>query len=84
MQIQLIRHATLLIEYADMRLLVDPMLNDAGAGPPIQNSPNPRNNPLVNLPMPAGDVINDVTAILVTQVLIGWWLRVARPKKLPI
>jgi preprotein translocase subunit SecD len=24
------------------------------------------------------------TAILVTQVLIGWWFRVARPKKLPI
>ncbi len=24
------------------------------------------------------------TAILVTQVLIGWWLRAARPKKLPI
>ncbi len=24
------------------------------------------------------------TAILVTQVLIGWWLRLARPKKLPI
>jgi preprotein translocase subunit SecD len=24
------------------------------------------------------------TAILVTQVLIGWWFRLARPKKLPI
>lgn len=24
------------------------------------------------------------TAVLVTQVLIGWWFRVARPKKLPI
>jgi preprotein translocase subunit SecD len=24
------------------------------------------------------------TAILVTQVLIGWWLRAARPKTLPI
>ena len=24
------------------------------------------------------------TAILVTQVLIGWWFRVARPKKLPV
>ncbi len=30
-------------------------------------------------------VISSVfTAILVTQVLIGWWFRVARPKKLPI
>jgi preprotein translocase subunit SecD len=24
------------------------------------------------------------TAILVTQVLIGWWFRVAKPKRLPI
>jgi preprotein translocase subunit SecD len=30
-------------------------------------------------------VISSVfTAILVTQVLIGWWFRLARPKKLPI
>ena len=24
------------------------------------------------------------TAILVTQVLIGWWFRLTKPKKLPI
>jgi preprotein translocase subunit SecD len=24
------------------------------------------------------------TAILITQVLIGWWFRALRPKKLPI
>jgi preprotein translocase subunit SecD len=24
------------------------------------------------------------TAVLVTQVLIGWWFKIARPKKLPI
>ena len=55
MQLQLIRHATMLIEYADMRLLLDPMLSDAGAMPPIENSPQPRPNPLVPLPCPANN-----------------------------
>ena len=31
-----------------------------------------------------GVVCSVFTAILVTQVLIGWWFRLARPKKLPI
>ena len=31
-----------------------------------------------------GVICSVFTAILVTQVLIGWWFRVARPKKLPI
>ncbi len=42
MRIQLVRHATLLIDYANMRLLVDPMLSDAGAMAAIQNSPHPQ------------------------------------------
>jgi preprotein translocase subunit SecD len=31
-----------------------------------------------------GVITSVFTAILVTQVLIGWWFRIARPKKLPI
>jgi preprotein translocase subunit SecD len=31
-----------------------------------------------------GVVTSVFTAILVTQVLIGWWFRIARPKTLPI
>jgi preprotein translocase subunit SecD len=31
-----------------------------------------------------GVITSVFTAVLVTQVLIGWWFRVARPKKLPI
>lgn len=31
-----------------------------------------------------GVVTSVFTAILVTQVLIGWWFRIVRPKKLPI
>ena len=66
MQLQLIRHATLLLEYGEMRILVDPMLSDAGAMPPIENSPQPRPNPLVALPCPATDVVSGVQAVLVT------------------
>jgi L-ascorbate metabolism protein UlaG (beta-lactamase superfamily) len=87
MQIQLIRHATLLIEYADMRLLVDPMLNDAGAGPPIQNSPQPRNNPLVPLPCPAEQVLDGVQAVMVTHTHRDHWDDAAIqlvPKDLPL
>ncbi len=31
-----------------------------------------------------GVITSVFTAILATQVLIGWWFRIARPKKLPI
>lgn len=73
MQLQLIRHATLVCEYAGMRLLVDPMLNDAGAGPPIQNSPQPRPNPLVPLPCTAEEVVDGAQAVLVTHTHRDHW-----------
>ncbi|HEX7286936.1 MAG TPA: MBL fold metallo-hydrolase [Candidatus Angelobacter sp.] len=87
MQIQLIRHATLLIEYADMRLLVDPMLSEAGAMSPIQNSPQPRDNPLVPLPCPVEQVLDGVQAVLVTHTHRDHWDDTAIqlvPKDLPL
>lgn len=50
MRIQLIRHATLWLEYAGTSFLIDPMFSDVGANPPINNSDNERRNPLVPLP----------------------------------
>lgn len=87
MQIQLVRHATLLIEYAGMRLLVDPMLSDAGAMAPIQNSPQPRNNPLVSLPCSVDEVLDGVHAVLVTHTHRDHWDDAAIqlvPKDLPL
>ena len=87
MQIQLIRHATLLVEYAGMRLLVDPMLNDAGVAPPIENSPNQKPNPLVPLPCDAADVVSGVQAVLVTHTHRDHWDDAAIqliPKDLPL
>jgi L-ascorbate metabolism protein UlaG (beta-lactamase superfamily) len=73
MKLRLIRHATLLVEYNGQKILVDPMLDDAAARLPIENSPNPRKNPLVGLPMPVSEAIDGVTAILVTHTHSDHW-----------
>jgi len=73
MRLRLIRHATLVVEYKGHVILVDPMLDDPGARPPIQNSPNPRNNPLVPLPFPPEQVVMDVEAVLVTHTHSDHW-----------
>lgn len=87
MQLQLVRHATLLLEYAGMRILVDPMLSDAGAMAPIQNSPKPRNNPLVPLPCSVDEVLDNLQAVLVTHTHRDHWDDAAIqlvPKDLPL
>src|SRR4029077_15955316 len=47
MRLRLTRHATLELDYAGRRLLVDPMLDPAGARGPVEDTPNDRRNPLV-------------------------------------
>jgi L-ascorbate metabolism protein UlaG (beta-lactamase superfamily) len=87
MRLRLIRHATLLVEYGGHRLLVDPMLDDAGARPAIQNSPNPRTNPLVALPISAPEVLQDIESVLVTHTHSDHWDASAAellPKNLPL
>jgi L-ascorbate metabolism protein UlaG (beta-lactamase superfamily) len=87
MHLRLIRHATLLVEYNRHKLLVDPMLCEAGTQPPIDNSPNPRSNPLVPLPLPAEELLEGVEAVLVTHTHRDHWDAAATlliPKSLPI
>ncbi len=67
MRLTLIRNATLVLELARRRILVDPMLDDAGARPPIQGTRNPVPNPTVPLPFPAEEVVRDVDAVVVTH-----------------
>ncbi|MFF2017613.1 MBL fold metallo-hydrolase [Paenibacillus sp. NPDC058177] len=72
MKIQLIRNATLWIEYGGVTFLVDPMLSEQGVNPPIFNTENDRKNPLVPLP---GNVQQwlQPDAILVTHLHPDHW-----------
>jgi L-ascorbate metabolism protein UlaG (beta-lactamase superfamily) len=67
-RLTLIRNATLLLEVEGRRILVDPMLDDAGARPPIAGTANQRSNPLVPLPLPAEELVRDLDAIVVTHL----------------
>ena len=67
MRITLVRNATLIVELAGKRILVDPMLDDAGVRPPIEGTANPVRNPTVPLPFPAEDVVAGIDAVIVTH-----------------
>jgi L-ascorbate metabolism protein UlaG (beta-lactamase superfamily) len=66
-RVTLVRNATLIVEVAGRRLLVDPMLDDAGARPPIEGTRNPVANPTAPLPFPAEDVVRGLDAVIVTH-----------------
>jgi len=66
LNIQLIRHATLIITINNKRILVDPMLSEAGSIEPIKNVPNQNYNPLVELPISIDNITN-CDAVLVTH-----------------
>jgi L-ascorbate metabolism protein UlaG (beta-lactamase superfamily) len=68
MRLRLIRNATLAVKIGGRYLLVDPMLDPAGARPPVPDTPHPRPNPLVELPEPAEVVAAGVDAVLVTHL----------------
>lgn len=65
MNIQLIRNATLKIDYANTTILVDPMLCEKEAMQPFMKGL--AKNPTVGLPMPVDQIIDDVDAVLVTH-----------------
>ena len=67
MRLTLVRSATLIVELAGKRLLVDPMLDDAGARPPIENTRNRVPNPTVPLPFPAEEVVRGLDGVVVTH-----------------
>lgn len=72
MKIQLIRNATLWVEYGGVQFLIDPMFSEQGVNPPVFNTENDRQNPLVPLP---GDVKQWLhpDAILVTHLHPDHW-----------
>ena len=67
MRVTLVRSATVIVEVTRQRILVDPMLDDMGARPPIENTANPVANPTVPLPFRAEEVVNGLDAVIVTH-----------------
>ena len=68
MLLRLVRSATLLVEFGGLTLLVDPMLADAHALPPVEDTAPPTPNPLVELPGPAAEIAAAAQAVLVTHM----------------
>jgi L-ascorbate metabolism protein UlaG (beta-lactamase superfamily) len=67
-RLTLVRHATLLLETSHGRVLVDPMLRAARTTPPIENTPNQKPNPLVELPLSREQVVAGVDLCVVTHL----------------
>ncbi|MDF2984807.1 MAG: hypothetical protein K0R50_317 [Eubacterium sp.] len=66
MNLQLIRHATLLLSINKKTILIDPMLSPKGALEPVKNVANQSRNPLVDLPVSAEDLLT-CDAVLITH-----------------
>ncbi|MBC8988446.1 MBL fold metallo-hydrolase [Pedobacter sp. N36a] len=62
--LQLVRNATLIIEYGGKKILVDPMLSQKGA---IESWAGIQKNPTVDLIMPVNEIVKDVDLVLVTH-----------------
>ncbi|MDN7132577.1 MBL fold metallo-hydrolase [Halomonas sp. MC140] len=87
-QVQQIRNATVKVTYGDITFLIDPMLADKGTYPGFENTYRSElRNPLVELPMPAEDVINGIDAVIVTHTHLDHWDDAAQellPKDIPL
>lgn len=87
MEVEFLRHATMIVSLAGTRILVDPMLGPAGEMPPIPDTPNPHRNPLVPLPVGIDAIVSGAGAALVTHLHRDHFDAVAGaalPKGLPI
>lgn len=84
---QQIRNATIKLDYAGTTFLVDPMLAPKAAYPGFEGTRNSeRRYPLVDLPVPASDVLN-ANAIILTHLHEDHWDLAARnlvPRDMPI
>ena len=68
MNLKQIRNATMIIEYANKRFLIDPMLGDKGIYPSFPGTHNQHlNNPIVELPVSMEEVL-DIDAVIVTHI----------------
>lgn len=90
MRIQFLRNATLLIEWNNKRILVDPMLGAKDSLDTVPNAANTIRNPMTELPMNEAELntlLASLDAILVTHRHRDHWDVTAQailPKQLPL
>lgn len=87
MKVQQIRNATLIIEYAGTKFLIDPLLAEKGTYPGFEGTANSHLfNPTAALPVSMDEILN-VDAVIVTHTHPDHWDEAAKallPKHLPI
>ncbi|QIE91214.1 MBL fold metallo-hydrolase [Pseudomonas nitroreducens] len=87
MKVQQIRNATLIIEYAGTKFLIDPMLAEKGTYPGFEGTANSHLfNPTAALPISMEEILN-VDAVIVTHTHPDHWDEAAKallPKHLPV
>ena len=88
MNIHQIRNATIVVEYAGKKFLIDPMLAGKGTYPPFPNAPRQdQKNPLVSLPTSIDNIIQNIDAVIVTHLHYDHWddaAKEALPKEIKI
>lgn len=90
MKIRLLRHATVLFSINDKKILLDPIFSPAGVMPPIDNSPNPKSNPLVELPLnkvELNQLLLELDAVILTHTHRDHFDQLAGnllPKNIPV
>jgi L-ascorbate metabolism protein UlaG (beta-lactamase superfamily) len=73
MQFTQIRNATLMVEFAGKKFLVDPMLAEQGGWPGFEGTVNSHTpNPTVALPVSLRELL-DVDAVIVTHTHLDHW-----------
>jgi L-ascorbate metabolism protein UlaG (beta-lactamase superfamily) len=66
MNIQQIRNATLVVQYAGKKFLIDPFLAEKGTYPPFPNSlRQDQKNPLVSLPTSIDNIMLSLSLICI-------------------
>lgn len=84
---QLIRNATIKLDYAGTTFLIDPMLAEKGRYPGFEGTLNSHlRNPLVDLPMPVAEAMK-ADVVVITHTHLDHWDDVAKqqlPKSIPI
>ncbi|MGG1220448.1 MBL fold metallo-hydrolase [Priestia endophytica] len=79
MNIKQIRNATIIVEYANKKFLIDPMLAEKGTYPPFPGSvKQDQNNPVVSLPISVDDIISGIDAVILTHLHLDHFDEVAQ------